>query len=130
MLLDLDQTILHTTTIQYNPEWKRAECIKFEDEEDTFIFRTRESLRYYIVKFRAGLKEFLVNASELYEIHVYTAGTYSYAHMLVRIIQEHILKGLEKSVINRIFGSRIITRDHTKSMFYLFSNSYIIITLL
>lgn len=125
MLLDLDQTILHTTTIHYNPEWKRAECIKFEDEEDTFIFRTKESSRYYIVKFRPGLREFLVHASELYEIHVYTAGTYSYAHILVKIIQDHILKGLERSVINRIFGSRIITRDHTKSMFLCIFTDYL-----
>lgn len=117
MLLDLDQTILHTTMLGENVDLSKDICIPHETLEDTYIFRTKDSNIPHIVNFRPGVKEFLLEISEYYEIHIYTSGSMPYANSIVHILKNFVLKDVDKNVVNRIFGSRVITRDHTKSKF-------------
>lgn len=84
LILDLDQTILHTTVEECNCDFKF----------------TTEALSFY-VKLRPHLQKFLRAASKLFEMHIYTMGTREYA----KAICEHI------DPDGRYFGSRIVTRS-------------------
>ncbi|WVQ72959.1 hypothetical protein IAR50_002521 [Cryptococcus sp. DSM 104548] len=61
--------------------------------------------RWYFTKPRPGLQKFLDEMSELYEMHVYTMGTRTYADAICRVIDPD----------GRIFGGRILSRDESGS---------------
>nr|XP_019044358.1 hypothetical protein I302_07642 [Kwoniella bestiolae CBS 10118]OCF23288.1 hypothetical protein I302_07642 [Kwoniella bestiolae CBS 10118] len=61
--------------------------------------------RWYFTKPRPGLQNFLDTMSELYEMHVYTMGTRSYADAICNVIDPD----------GRIFGGRILSRDESGS---------------
>ncbi|WRT70407.1 uncharacterized protein IL334_007405 [Kwoniella shivajii] len=61
--------------------------------------------RWYFTKPRPGLQKFLDEMSELYEMHVYTMGTRSYADAICNVIDPD----------GRIFGGRILSRDESGS---------------
>lgn len=84
LIIDLDQTILHTTT-------EECEC----------DFRFTSGTQCFYVKLRPHLCTFLEAASKLFEMHVYTMGTREYA----KIICGHI------DSEGRYFGSRVVTRS-------------------
>ncbi|KZO92795.1 hypothetical protein CALVIDRAFT_296481 [Calocera viscosa TUFC12733] len=65
----------------------------------------REDTTYYI-KPRPGLHAFLTRLAELYEMHVYTMGTRSYASQVVRLIDP----------TGHLFGSRVLSRDESGSL--------------
>lgn len=54
---------------------------------------------------RPGLQPFLDHMSKLYEMHVYTMGTRSYADAICKVIDPE----------GKIFGSRILSRDESGS---------------
>jgi RNA polymerase II subunit A-like phosphatase len=54
---------------------------------------------------RPGLQNFLDTMSELYEMHVYTMGTRTYADAICRVIDPE----------GKIFGGRILSRDESGS---------------
>lgn len=84
LIIDLDQTILHTTV-------EKCECdFKFISDTQSFY-----------VKLRPHLQKFLRTASKLFEMHIYTMGTREYA----RVICEHI------DPKEKYFGNRIVTRS-------------------
>lgn len=117
MLLDLDQTILHTTMLGEYVDLSKNLCIPHETLPDTYIFRTKDSNVPHIVNFRPGIREFFLEAAKLYEIHIYTSGSRPYANAVVEIIKDHLLKDWDRNLVNSLFGGRIITRDHTKSKY-------------
>ncbi|WWD03440.1 hypothetical protein V865_001492 [Kwoniella europaea PYCC6329] len=61
--------------------------------------------RWYFTKPRPGLQKFLDEMSELYEMHVYTMGTRSYADAICNVIDPD----------GRIFAGRILSRDESGS---------------
>jgi RNA polymerase II subunit A C-terminal domain phosphatase len=61
---------------------------------------------------RPGLKGFLEAMSELYEMHVYTMGTRSYAESVCRVIDPH----------DKYFGGRILSRSETENQGAHFQN--------
>ncbi len=61
---------------------------------------------WYYIKLRPGLREFLANISQLYELHIYTMGTRAYAQNIAHIIDPE----------RRIFGDRILSRDESGSL--------------
>lgn len=84
LILDLDQTILHTN-----------DRVSFCD----FTFNLNNRIHY--VKLRNNLDQFLEEISSLYEIHVYTMGTREYAKLICDYIDP-----------NKVyFGDRIVTRS-------------------
>lgn len=65
--------------------------------------------RWYFTKPRPGLQKFLDEMSQLYEMHVYTMGTRTYADAIVKVIDPD----------GKIFGGRILSRDESGSKFFL-----------
>ncbi|WVR00306.1 hypothetical protein IAU59_007449 [Kwoniella sp. CBS 9459] len=61
--------------------------------------------RWYFTKPRPGLQKFLDEMSQLYEMHVYTMGTRTYADAICKVIDPD----------GRIFGGRILSRDESGS---------------
>ncbi|KAG9249608.1 uncharacterized protein F5Z01DRAFT_473985 [Emericellopsis atlantica] len=108
LVVDLDQTVIHACVDRTVAEWKadpsnpnyEAVC-----KTKAFTLTETHDLVYH-VKMRPGLSDFLAEVSEMYELHVYTMGTRSYAENIVALIDpDHTL-----------FGQRIITRTESGSM--------------
>lgn len=96
LLVDLDQTILHTT----------HEDIKVRSPE-VHSFRLWPGHPTYHTKLRQDLDTFLDSMSKLYEMHIFTFACKRYAHQISDIIDpEH-----------KYFGSRILSRDESKDQF-------------
>lgn len=112
LVVDLDQTIIHAVCDPTVADWQKDpnnpnyEAVKdvqaFELNEDVFNGRTCS----YYIKQRPGLEKFLDDMSKLYELHIYTMGTRSYAENVAKIIDP---KG-------KIFGDRILSRDESGSL--------------
>ncbi|KAM0672174.1 TFIIF-interacting CTD phosphatase [Ordospora colligata] len=95
LVLDLDQTILHTVIHDACSAPPQSGLESFVMDRCT-----------YFVKLRPNLQDMLEEISTIYEIHVYTMGTRAYAQRIVAIIDP---KGL-------YFHDRIITRDENQGM--------------
>ncbi|KAK2701822.1 hypothetical protein QYM36_019535 [Artemia franciscana] len=103
LLLDLDLTLIHTTNDEnINPNMK-----------DVFHFRLGPSNQLrssYHTRKRPHLMEFLEEMSKIFELHIVTFGTRTYAHEIARQLDP----------TGRFFSKRILSRDecfnqHTKS---------------
>lgn len=128
LIVDLDQTIIHVTvdpTVKEwahdpkNPNWcMLKDVVAFQlgsdgktvshqpermDQHDVKSFATDgdENGCWYYVKLRPGLQAFLQSVSPMYEMHVYTMGTRSYADCICRIVDPD----------GHLFGARILSRD-------------------
>ena len=55
---------------------------------------------------RPGLKEFLEKISKMYELHIYTLGTKTYAHAIAKIVDP----------MQSLFHDRILSRDDSGGM--------------
>lgn len=111
LVLDLDQTVLHAAIL---PTYDGSLDAEMDPKlESVFAFELSDRSRM-VVKFRPGLKEFLLSAHELYEIHVYTMANAEYAAKIVDLINNQILADLDPIERAQIIGGRIITRSHTE----------------
>jgi len=111
LILDLDQTILHSTQlIGYvgNPQEVEPMSPVLPDVHLIGIHGTAR----FVIKFRPGLRDFLLSVHKLYEIHVYTMANREYAAMVIRVILENILVNVDDVVKKEIFGNRVVTRCH------------------
>ncbi|CDR96244.1 protein phosphatase family protein, putative [Babesia bigemina] len=132
LVLDLDNTLIHSSCakppddidIPFIDMYSRSQGYKlhFDSEEDNrryeaelessiLITRTlneqdgRFFVNYY--KLRPGVYEFLRNASERYELYLFTMGTRTHAQAALRILDP---KGL-------LFGSRVFSRSETNNSY-------------
>ncbi|KAJ3035111.1 Carboxy-terminal domain (CTD) phosphatase [Rhizophlyctis rosea] len=106
MLLDLDQTVIHTTVDPTVVAWRNDPSNRNHDAvTDVKSFILPDSPTQYHLKLRPGTREFLKELSDLFELHVYTMGTRKYAEQVVAIMDP---KG-------SFFGGRILTRDESGS---------------
>lgn len=110
LLLDLDQTIIHTSmSKQFAAYFEEllsippAEGQAASEEEQIIrsIHRIRIDGYNYYVKERDHLQWFLKEAAEHFEIHVYTMGNKKYALEISEILDKK----------KALFGDRIVTRD-------------------
>lgn len=90
LILDLDQTILHTTN-------QKSSC--------DFIFKLDGVVHY--VKLRPFLNIFLEKASKMFDIHVYTMGIREYAKIICNKIDPD----------GKYFGDRIVSRSENFNEF-------------
>jgi RNA polymerase II subunit A-like phosphatase len=112
LVVDLDQTIIHAVCDPTVGEWQKDpanpnydavnDVQSFELLEDAFNGRPCS----YYIKMRPGLREFLNRMSSIYELHIYTMGTRSYAENVAKIVDPN----------GKIFGDRILSRDESGSM--------------
>lgn len=108
LIVDLDQTVIHTTCERTIGEWKddpnnpNYDAVKdvgcFELADDNVGHVLANS---YYVKMRPGLKEFFDRVSQKYEMHIYTMATRAYAQKVANIIDPG----------GKFFGNRILSRD-------------------
>ncbi|PQE26425.1 FCP1-like phosphatase protein [Rutstroemia sp. NJR-2017a BBW] len=120
LVVDLDQTIIHACIEPTVGEWQRdPNSPNYEAVKDVRSFQLKDDSNYwYYIKMRPGLIEFLEKVSEMYELHVYTMGTRTYAINIAKIVDPK----------KKLFGDRIISRDENgnvtaKSLARLFPQS-------
>ncbi|ESN98945.1 hypothetical protein HELRODRAFT_162417 [Helobdella robusta] len=94
LLVDLDQTIIHTTNDNIPPNLK-----------DVYHFQLNHGpnnkLWWYHTKFRPYTKKFLDKISKYYELHICTFGIRPYAHAIVNLLDPD----------KKYFQNRILSRD-------------------
>jgi len=108
LIVDLDQTVIHTTCEKTIGEWQAdKDNPNYEALKDVKSFQLADDKAsnvvgsWYYIKLRPGLKEFLERVSQMYELHIYTMATRAYAQAVARIIDPD----------RRYFGDRILSRD-------------------
>lgn len=108
LIVDLDQTVIHTTCERTIAEWKEDPTNpNYEFVEDVEGFQLADdnvahvAANWYYVKKRPGLKDFFDNMSQLYEMHIYTMATRAYAQAVAKIVDPD----------RKYFGDRILSRD-------------------
>lgn len=124
LVVDLDQTVIQASTetsigkVMVEPSDPNYESIKdvrsFDLQEehilpasDTEPARRGIKATTYYVKLRPGLEEFLEKMHLIYEMHVYTMATRSYAEAIANIIDPD----------KRFFGDRILSRDESGNIY-------------
>ncbi|KAJ1018361.1 hypothetical protein NDA18_006516 [Ustilago nuda] len=131
LVVDLDQTIIHTAVDPTVGEWMEDEsnpnyealksvakfCLGIGEEEikddgdspapkDSAAALKASRACWYYVKLRPGVPEILKKLSEKYQLHVYTMGTRSYANLVCKLIDPDA----------SIFGNRIVSRNENGSL--------------
>ncbi|PYH45424.1 protein-serine/threonine phosphatase [Aspergillus saccharolyticus JOP 1030-1] len=120
LVVDLDQTIIHTTVDPTVDQWmKDQDNPNHQAVSDVRVFEMVEHDQptdaegipqprsvWYFVKLRPGLESFLHNISEMFELHIYTMGTRPYAQHIAAIIDPD----------RKLFGDRILSRDESGSL--------------
>jgi len=106
LILDLDQTIIHATIDPTIGEWQNdPNNPNYEALKDVHHFVLPDSATVYYIKLRPGVREFLKEINQYYELHIYTMGTRSYANAIAKIIDP----------TSEYFGNRILSRDESGS---------------
>ncbi|XP_050305467.1 RNA polymerase II subunit A C-terminal domain phosphatase [Anthonomus grandis grandis] len=91
LLVDLDQTLIHTTNDNIPPNIK-----------DVYHFQLYgPKSPWYHTRLRPGTHKFLSSICEFYELHICTFGARNYAHMIAMFLDPE----------GKFFGSRILSRD-------------------
>ncbi|XP_060805701.1 RNA polymerase II subunit A C-terminal domain phosphatase [Amyelois transitella] len=93
LLVDLDQTLVHTTNDNIPPNLKGV--LHF------FLRGPGSSGRWCHTRFRPRTKEFLESAAKNYELHVCTFGARQYAHAIADLLDPE----------KKFFSHRILSRD-------------------
>ncbi|CDK24929.1 unnamed protein product [Kuraishia capsulata CBS 1993] len=122
LVVDLDQTVIHATVDPTVGEWRQDptnpnyESLKnvksFSLKEDIILPssytgpKPAPNIRWYYVKLRPGLEEFLEKVSKMYELHIYTMATRAYAKSIAKLIDPE----------EKYFGDRILSRDESGSL--------------
>jgi RNA polymerase II subunit A-like phosphatase len=112
LVVDLDQTIIQATVEPTVAEWQKdPNNPNYEAVKDVQAFQLVDdapAMRgcWYYIKMRPGLKQFLDDMAEKYELHVYTMGTRAYAEQVCKIVDPQ----------KKIFSDRILSRDESGSM--------------
>jgi len=98
LILDLDHTLLHT--IRKNRLHPNCSLENIDDVHELHI----EGDDVYSVKFRPGIVKFLEQIRGLFDVHVYTMGTRSYAKAIIETIVYKLMGGVS------VFNGKIFTR--------------------
>ncbi|CAI6334962.1 unnamed protein product [Periconia digitata] len=125
LIVDLDQTVIHTTCERTIAEWKDdPNNPNYNAVKDVQGFQLADdnvahvASNWYYVKMRPGLADFFESMSKLYEMHIYTMATRAYAEEVAKIIDPQ----------RKYFGDRILSRDENytdklKTLHRLFPNN-------
>jgi RNA polymerase II subunit A-like phosphatase len=125
LVVDLDQTVIHAAVDPTIGEWMRDESNPnhraLKDVKTFCLEETMPGIRsphgprignpptascWYYVKLRPGLDQFLKTMADMYEMHIYTMATKSYAKAIASIIDPD----------GKYFADRILSRDDSGSL--------------
>ena len=96
LVLDLDQTVLHATK-----DLATESIVQGRSDIHRVTFADCAPGEIYYIKLRPGLRTFLEAMAPLFELHVYTMGSRSYARAVVRLFDPE----------GALFYDRILSRD-------------------
>ncbi|KAI9598908.1 hypothetical protein BDF19DRAFT_429499 [Syncephalis fuscata] len=106
LIVDLDQTIVHAWDDPVIESWLVDENHPYHyAAKDIHRIILNDSPRALYLKLRPGTMDFLEKTAEIFELHIYTAGSRSYANAVAQILDP---KG-------KLFGRRILSRDESGS---------------
>ncbi|KAH8234356.1 hypothetical protein KR038_008343 [Drosophila bunnanda] len=91
LLVDLDQTVIHTTNDTVPNNIKGIYHFQLYGPQSP----------WYHTRLRPGTSEFLERMSQLYELHICTFGARNYAHMIAQLLDPE----------GKFFSHRILSRD-------------------
>ncbi|XP_060652892.1 RNA polymerase II subunit A C-terminal domain phosphatase [Drosophila nasuta] len=91
LLVDLDQTVIHTTNDSVPENIKGIYHFQLYGPQSP----------WYHTRLRPGTAEFLERMSQLYELHICTFGARNYAHMIAQLLDPD----------GKFFSHRILSRD-------------------
>lgn len=91
LLVDLDQTLIHTTNENIEPNMKEVYHFQLYGQKGP----------WYHTRLRPGTNAFLESISELYELHICTFGARMYAHTIAGFLDPK----------SKYFSHRILSRD-------------------
>ncbi|XP_022222719.2 RNA polymerase II subunit A C-terminal domain phosphatase [Drosophila obscura] len=91
LLVDLDQTVIHTTNDTVPENIKGIYHFQLYGPQSP----------WYHTRLRPGTAEFLERMSQLYELHICTFGARNYAHMIAQLLDPE----------GKFFSHRILSRD-------------------
>lgn len=91
LLVDLDQTLIHTTHEDVPPNMKDVHHFQLNGQRGP----------WYHTRVRPGTEAFLETISKLYELHIVTFGARMYAHVIADILDNK----------KKFFSHRILSRD-------------------
>ncbi|KAL7735450.1 hypothetical protein ACLKA6_019561 [Drosophila palustris] len=91
LLVDLDQTVIHTTNDTVPDNIKGIYHFQLYGPQSP----------WYHTRLRPGTAEFLERMSKLYELHICTFGARNYAHMIAQLLDPD----------GKFFSHRILSRD-------------------
>ncbi|KAH8346336.1 hypothetical protein KR084_005451 [Drosophila pseudotakahashii] len=91
LLVDLDQTVIHTTNDTVPDNIKGIYHFQLYGPHSP----------WYHTRLRPGTAEFLERMSQLYELHICTFGARNYAHMIAQLLDPE----------GKFFSHRILSRD-------------------
>nr|XP_027215955.1 RNA polymerase II subunit A C-terminal domain phosphatase-like [Penaeus vannamei] len=90
LLVDLDQTLIHTTNDNIPPNLK-----------DVYHFQINTGGPWYHTRLRPHTKQFLEKVSKYFELHICTFGVREYAHYIAHFLDPD----------HKLFGQRILSRN-------------------
>jgi FCP1-like phosphatase family protein len=95
LIVDLDQTLVHTVTDPTIETWVE------NGTPEIFTIRCPDHPARYFTKVRPYAREFLQSINKLYEMHVFTLGTRLYALEIIKILDP----------TGEYFSNRILSKD-------------------
>lgn len=103
LVVDLDQTLLHASMNQEIGQWISQKDHKYHENcKNVHQVKLHDHSMIHYIKLRHGALEFLEKVHKMYELHIYTMGSRSYAEAIARLLDPQ----------QYIFNDRIVARDH------------------
>ncbi|CAD5111832.1 DgyrCDS1100 [Dimorphilus gyrociliatus] len=99
LLVDLDQTLIHTTNDDVPRNLKDVQHFELPSRQ------AGGKMQWFHSKFRPGTEHFLENMSAKYEMHIATFGVRRYAHTIANLLDPE----------SKYFSHRILSRDECLS---------------
>ncbi|KAH7546185.1 hypothetical protein FEM48_Zijuj01G0173700 [Ziziphus jujuba var. spinosa] len=102
LVLDLDHTLLNSTQLVHmtpEEEYLKSQTDSLQDVSNGSLFMLENM--HMMTKLRPFVRTFLKEASEMYEMHIYTMGDRAYALAMANILDPK----------REYFGERVISRD-------------------
>ncbi|PRQ24030.1 putative protein-serine/threonine phosphatase [Rosa chinensis] len=102
LVLDLDHTLLNTTFLdEMSPDEEYLKTQTQSDHSLQYVHIVDTPSRQLMTKLRPYIRTFLVQASQMFELSIYTMGTRDYALEMAKLLDPG----------NHIFGGRVISRN-------------------
>ncbi|KAM5549393.1 RNA polymerase II C-terminal domain phosphatase-like 4 [Rosa sericea] len=102
LVLDLDHTLLNTTFLdEMSPDEEYLKTQTQSDHSLQYVHIVDTPSRQLMTKLRPYIRTFLVQASQMFELSIYTMGNRDYALEMAKLLDPG----------NHIFGGRVISRS-------------------